>query len=165
MSSMIDDAVFEPIQQVPQQLEPLDPSKRPPNAFILFSRTVRAMVQSQNPGMTNIEHTRIMAKMWKNMPEIQRNEFKEQAAKLQEEFKQRNPNYSYKKSEKKKKNMYRYPDNQQNQMFSIFPASTLEISWSKLMTDNQPNTTQHGLDLYQMPNQPDNQYMGMMPKL
>jgi hypothetical protein len=75
-----------------------DVQRRPPNAFILFSRSIRAAIQVEHPGLNNIECTRILADRWKIMPEEEKAVFKRQAAEMQNEFNRKNPNYSYKKA-------------------------------------------------------------------
>jgi hypothetical protein len=77
-----------------------DAQRRPPNAFILFSRSIRASIQVEHPGLNNIEYTRILADRWKVVSEEEKVIFKQQAAELQNEFKRKNPHYSYKKATK-----------------------------------------------------------------
>jgi hypothetical protein len=78
----------------------MDSQRRPPNAFILFSRYLRASIQVEHPGLNNIEYTRILADRWKTISEEEKSIFKRQAAEMQHEFKRKNPNYSYKKGNK-----------------------------------------------------------------
>jgi hypothetical protein len=75
--------------------------RRPPNAFILFSRAARPSVQSQHPGLNNIEYTKILAQMWNTMADDQKVVFKHMAAELQSDFKNKNPNYGYRKTARK----------------------------------------------------------------
>jgi hypothetical protein len=89
---------------------PLDASKpdadrRPPNAFILFSRSARPSLQSEHPGLNNIEYTRILAQIWKTVPDEEKLVFRRQAAEMQNEFKLRNPHYTYKKVTKRGKSL------------------------------------------------------------
>jgi hypothetical protein len=76
----------------------VDPERRPPNAFILFSRSRRRSIESNSPGINNIECTRILARAWKSLPEEERLAFKRLAAEMQTKFKEDNPNYRYKKT-------------------------------------------------------------------
>jgi hypothetical protein len=78
-----------------------DPERRPPNAFILFSRSVRPSIQSKHPGINNIECTRILAQAWKLLPEEEQLIFKGMAAELQTRFKEKNPHYTYGKSRRR----------------------------------------------------------------
>jgi hypothetical protein len=55
-------------------------------------------MQIKYPGLNNIEYTRLLAEMWKGLPEEERQMFKRQAAEMQTEFKMQNPNYAYRKS-------------------------------------------------------------------
>jgi hypothetical protein len=84
--------------------------RRPPNAFILFSQSTRASVQLQHPGLSNIEYTKIMAEMWKAVPEEERHRFKQIAADLQSQFKLKNPNYGYRKGSKQPSPFRTKPD-------------------------------------------------------
>jgi hypothetical protein len=77
--------------------------RRPPNAFILFSRSARPSIQTGNPGLNNIEYTRILAQVWKALPEPEKMVFQRQAAEMQSQFKLLNPHYSYKKVPRKEK--------------------------------------------------------------
>jgi hypothetical protein len=77
-----------------------DSERRPPNAFILFSRAARPSIQAEYPGLSNVEYTRIFAKMWKALPEVEKMVFKGVAADMQDRFKLRNPNYAYRKTAK-----------------------------------------------------------------
>jgi hypothetical protein len=77
-----------------------DSERRPPNAFILFSRSARPSIQAEYPGLSNVEYTRIFAKMWKALPESEKMLFKGLAADMQDRFKLRNPNYAYQKTAK-----------------------------------------------------------------
>jgi hypothetical protein len=75
-----------------------DAERRPPNAFILFSRSLRPAVQSKHPSINNIDCTRILADAWRALPEEERLPFKRLAAEMQRKFKESNPHYSYRKS-------------------------------------------------------------------
>jgi hypothetical protein len=84
------------IQQSQQLVLDEFDNRRPPNAFIILSQSVRQSLKRSTPGLTNIEYTKIMATMWKEAPEQDRAKFKEQAAQLQKIFKEKFPDYSYK---------------------------------------------------------------------
>ena len=77
-------------------------ARRPPNAFILYSQAMRADVHQQNPSLSNIEISRILGKMWKEVPNDTKLQYKQQAAKLQEEFKRDHPDYTYQKARRKR---------------------------------------------------------------
>jgi hypothetical protein len=101
---------------------------RPPNAFILFSQSVRPAIFLSNPALNNIECTRIMARMWQAAPDDARAHFKEKAAQLQEDFKRRYPDYAYSKARKPLGEAVRA----RRPFNSIFPPSTWEIEWEKM---------------------------------
>lgn len=79
-----------------------DGARRPPNAFILYSQSMRSEVQQQNPSLSNTEVSRLLGKMWKEVPSESKNQYKEKAAILQEEFKRQHPNYTYRKARRKR---------------------------------------------------------------
>jgi len=66
-----------------------DPSapKRPMSSFLSFSNNKRAITKQQHPGKTNAEISRILAVMWKDAPEDERNIHIAKEAKLREEYK------------------------------------------------------------------------------
>ena len=94
----------QPMQAAPVEasFEEDDGAHRPPNAFILYSQSMRSEVQQQNPSLSNTEVSRLLGKMWKEVPSESKNQFKQQAAMLQEEFKRQHPNYTYRKARRKR---------------------------------------------------------------
>ena len=99
---------------------PLDPeednSHRPPNAFILYSQAMRPLVRQENPSLSNTECSRLLGKMWKEVPSEVKMQYKERAAAAQAQFKRDHPNYTYRKARKKRalhelftKNAQSYP--------------------------------------------------------
>ncbi|KAH0790200.1 HMG box family protein [Histomonas meleagridis] len=83
-------------------IDEADNSHRPPNAFILYSQAMRAEVRQNNPTLSNIEISKILGKMWKEVSNEVKLQYKQQAAKLQEEFKINHPNYTYRKARRKR---------------------------------------------------------------
>lgn len=100
-----------PMQQVNQMIPPAAPaeqpeeddqSRRPPNAFILFSQVMRSQIRSENPTLSNTEVSRILGKMWKEVPNDQKVQYKQKAAQMQEDFKKSHPDYTYRKARRKR---------------------------------------------------------------
>ncbi|OHS99276.1 HMG box family protein [Tritrichomonas foetus] len=85
-----------------EDLEETDNSHRPPNAFILYSQAMRSEARQQNPSLSNTEVSRILGKMWKEVPNEIKLQYKQKAAKLQEEFKKAHPDYTYRKARRKR---------------------------------------------------------------
>ncbi|OHT11569.1 HMG box family protein [Tritrichomonas foetus] len=79
-----------------------DLSHRPPNAFILYSQQMRSEVRQQNPSLSNTEVSRILGKMWKEVPNDTKLQYKQKAAALQQEFKKNHPDYTYRKARRKR---------------------------------------------------------------
>jgi transcription factor SOX7/8/10/18 (SOX group E/F) len=79
-----------------------DTGHRPPNAFILYSQAMRSAVRQENPSLSNLEISRLLGKMWKEVGPDTKLRFKQQAAVAQTEFKEQHPNYTYRKARRKK---------------------------------------------------------------
>ena len=79
-----------------------DNSHRPPNAFILYSQAMRSSVRQDNPSLSNTECSRLLGKMWKDVPSEIKMQYKQKAAQLQEEFKRQHPDYTYRKARRKR---------------------------------------------------------------
>ena len=83
-------------------LEEGDNSHRPPNAFILYSQAMRSQVRQENPSLSNTEVSRLLGKMWKEVPNEIKLQYKQKAAAMQEEFKREHPDYTYRKARRKR---------------------------------------------------------------
>lgn len=79
-----------------------DQSRRPPNAFILYSQAMRSQVRQENPSLSNTECSRLLGKMWKEVPNEIKLQYKQKAAAMQEEFKRTHPDYTYRKARRKR---------------------------------------------------------------
>ena len=115
-----------PVQVPLQQQTPLatsfddgegDNARRPPNAFILYSQAMRTQVRQENPTLSNTEVSSLLGKMWKDVPNDLKLQYKQQAQKLQESFKKNHPDYTYRKARRKRalnelltKSQYNYPN-------------------------------------------------------
>jgi transcription factor SOX7/8/10/18 (SOX group E/F) len=84
------------------QDEDTDNSHRPPNAFILYSQAMRSQCRQENPSLSNTEVSRLLGKMWKDVPSDVKLQYKQKAAAAQEVFKREHPNYTYRKARKKR---------------------------------------------------------------
>ena len=102
-----------PMNQMPQpmgqpeaveapEMEEGDNSHRPPNAFILYSQAMRTQVRQENPSLSNTEVSRLLGKMWKEVPNEIKLQYKQKAAAMQEEFKREHPDYTYRKARRKR---------------------------------------------------------------
>ena len=79
-----------------------DNARRPPNAFILYTQDMRSAVRQENPSLSNTEVSSLLGKMWKEVPNETKLQYKQKAAKMQEEFKQQHPEYTYRKARRKR---------------------------------------------------------------
>jgi transcription factor SOX7/8/10/18 (SOX group E/F) len=84
------------------QEEEGDNAHRPPNAFILYSQAMRSSVRQDNPSLSNTEVSRLLGKMWKEVPADQKQIYKQRAASAQEIFKREHPDYTYRKARRKR---------------------------------------------------------------
>ena len=99
--------IAQPIARQPDhvdvpELEEGDTSHRPPNAFILYSQTMRSQVRQENPSLSNTEVSRLLGKMWKEVPNEIKLQYKQKAAAMQEQFKREHPDYTYRKARRKR---------------------------------------------------------------
>jgi transcription factor SOX7/8/10/18 (SOX group E/F) len=79
-----------------------DNSRRPPNAFILYSQAMRSSCRQENPSLSNTEVSRLLGKMWKDVPAEAKLHYKQQASAAQAEFKRVHPDYTYRKARRKR---------------------------------------------------------------
>lgn len=95
----------------PQNMEPQDNAgegeesdgtRRPPNAFILYSQAMRTTVRQDNPSLSNTECSRLLGKMWKEVPNDIKLQYKTKASALQDDFKKSHPDYTYSKARRKR---------------------------------------------------------------
>ena len=96
----------QPNEQPPTALDPepeeVDNSHRPPNAFILYTMTMRTKARQENPSLSNTEISSMLGKWWKDVPNDVKLKFKQQAAEMQEKFKREHPDYTYRKARRKR---------------------------------------------------------------
>lgn len=85
-----------------QDMEEGDNAHRPPNAFILYSQAMRSQVRQENPSLSNTEVSRLLGKMWKEVPNDIKLQYKQKAAAMQEDFKREHPDYTYRKARRKR---------------------------------------------------------------
>ena len=78
-------------------------AKRPPNAYLLYSNSVREQIKKENPTLSSGEITKIIAEKYKHEDKEVLQKFIELAKEKQKEFRANNPNYTYKKASNKKK--------------------------------------------------------------
>jgi transcription factor SOX7/8/10/18 (SOX group E/F) len=84
------------------QEEETDNAHRPPNAFILYSQAMRSQARQENPSLSNTEVSRLLGKMWKDVPSEIKQQYKQRAAEAQDQFKREHPDYTYRKARRKR---------------------------------------------------------------
>ena len=63
---------------------------------------MRSKVRQENPSLSNTEASKLLGKMWKEVPNDVKLQYKQKAAQLQEEFKKTHPDYTYRKARRKR---------------------------------------------------------------
>jgi hypothetical protein len=63
---------------------------------------MRSAVRQENPTLSNTEVSRLLGKMWKEVPNEAKLTYKQKAAVLQEAFKREHPDYTYRKARRKR---------------------------------------------------------------
>jgi hypothetical protein len=66
--------------------EEVDKLRRPANAFILYTQTMRSTVCQETLSLSNTECSRVLGKMWKEVSLDNMLQYKSKTAALQEEF-------------------------------------------------------------------------------
>ncbi len=56
------------------------PAKKKTTGYVLFCQEFRPEVKEDNPGLAQVEITKLLAQMWKDLPEEEKEEWKEKAA-------------------------------------------------------------------------------------
>ena len=98
---------------------------------------MRNEVRQKNPSLSNTEVSRILGKMWKEVPNDVKLQYKQKAASLQETFKRDHPNYTYRKARRKRalnelltrnQGMGAYdPQLQMNMLYSSYPQGMTQV--------------------------------------
>ena len=80
---------------------PSDHIKRPMNAFMCFAQIQRSRIAAENPGMLNMVISQRIGNMWKELPDNDKQEFRDMASKAKEEHEKNYPDYKYRPKKKK----------------------------------------------------------------
>jgi hypothetical protein len=63
---------------------------------------MRPSARQENPSLSNTEVSRLLGKMWKEVPGDIKVRYKQQASALQDQFKKEHPDYTYRKARRKR---------------------------------------------------------------
>jgi hypothetical protein len=156
-----------------------DTSHRPPNAFILYSQAMRSAVRNDNPSLSNIDVSRLLGQMWRDVPADVKLQYKQRAIVGQEQFKRDHPNYTYRKARRKRALNELLTKSTQGFPMAGFPADPTQMfnaaanPYFQMQMFNQqgaPGTVPPGnfgipnLGMMGVPGQPHQQPFGNMPQ-
>ncbi|ORY00521.1 sex determining factor on Y, partial [Basidiobolus meristosporus CBS 931.73] len=68
---------------------------RPTNAFILFRRENHGRIFQQNPHLSNNDVSKALGKEWKELPESEKEVYRQKARSLQQEHQEKYPDYKF----------------------------------------------------------------------
>jgi transcription factor SOX7/8/10/18 (SOX group E/F) len=132
------------LDQAALDAEEGDTSHRPPNAFILYSQNMRSSARQDNPALSNTEVSRLLGKMWKEVPNETKMQYKQKAAKMQEEFKRAHPDYTYRKARRKRALNELLTKSTQGANAMMFQADPMGMYQQMLQQQYQPVAQQFG---------------------
>ncbi|KAK9763736.1 hypothetical protein K7432_009334 [Basidiobolus ranarum] len=78
-----------------EKLPPKQKIPRPANCFFLFRKDKQAEIFASNPGITNMEVSRIIGKMWKNISVEEKRSYQWMAEKIKLDHQVKYPDYKY----------------------------------------------------------------------
>ncbi|ORY01407.1 mating-type m-specific polypeptide mc, partial [Basidiobolus meristosporus CBS 931.73] len=76
---------------------------RPANCFFLFRKDKQAEIFATNPGITNMEVSRIIGKMWKSISVEEKRRYQWMAEKIKLDHQAKYPDYKYTPNRSKNK--------------------------------------------------------------
>jgi transcription factor SOX4/11/12 (SOX group C) len=82
------------------------------NAFMVWAQMERRKICEHSPDLHNAEISKHLGKRWKQLTEIEKKPFNEQAERLRQLHMQEYPDYKYKPRKKVKKNQVQPNENQ-----------------------------------------------------
>ncbi|KAF2358255.1 High mobility group box domain [Trinorchestia longiramus] len=96
--------------------------KRPPNQFLLFSRSVRSSVAAQHPDEPSSAISARIAAIWKTLPENEKSEWARRAQEAREEHERQYPGFKFPTQVwRYQKLLYRIEKEMKRSIFSVSP--------------------------------------------
>lgn len=75
--------------------------KRPMNAFMVWSSLERKKLAEKEPNLHNTELSKRLGQMWKEMPEVDKTPYRQEATRLKDKLMEDHPEYKYKPRRRK----------------------------------------------------------------
>lgn len=76
---------------------------RPMNSFMIFAKTARKQLQTDNPTLDNKDISKLLGDQWKSLSETDRAKYAEEAKLLAEQHKIDNPEWKFRRNTRKQK--------------------------------------------------------------
>ncbi|UJR29105.1 hypothetical protein I4U23_010319 [Adineta vaga] len=126
-------------QKQPKPAKPLH-VKRPMNAFMVWAQTARKALTANLSIVNNAQLSKTLGKMWKELPQEERQLFVEEAERIREQHKRDHPEYRY-QPKRKGKNARYHPYSTPNTSKSSASPSSSSVNDISVQSDQHPPIT------------------------
>ena len=110
--------------------------KIPPNAFILFMRSIRqSILQDVSSGVSEETADQIIGKMWQMLNEESKNVYREQAKEISEKFKADHPDYLDRKAKRSPELQTKNPKPEPIHVKVIFDSESIDQGNAQIPDD------------------------------
>ncbi|CAF1575167.1 unnamed protein product [Adineta ricciae] len=121
-------------QKQPKPAKPVH-VKRPMNAFMVWAQTARKALTANLSIVNNAQLSKTLGKMWKELPQEERQLFVEEAERIREQHKRDHPEYRY-QPKRKAKNARYHPYSTPNTSKSSASPSSSSVNDTSVQSDH-----------------------------